>query len=547
MNNPNRTMLVTCAFPYANGDIHLGHLLEHIQADIWVRYLRMKGHSVVFICSDDTHGTAIMLKAKSMNMNPEKLISSMKDRHQDDLFKFSIIYDNYSSTHQKENKNLCNKIYYLLKKKKFIIEKNISQLYDISCDMFLSDRFVKGTCPKCKASSQYGDNCDSCGAVYNAIELLNPISEISHTTPCIRLSKHLFFKLSYFSPFLKNWIVSGSLQLPVSNQLKEWLSLGLRSWNISRDYPYFGFKIPGYIDKFFYVWMDASIGYMSCFKELCDIKKEINFNDFWSIDSKYELYHFIGKDITYFHGLFWPAILEACGYRKPTKIFAHGYVTFQGLKLSKSKGFMISGRKWLSCFDSDSLRYYFSSKLSNNIEDLEMNLYDYANKINSDIVNNIVNLASRSASFLKKYFFNTLSNVLVNSSLYQQFTREAILIEDLFEERKFSRIIQKIRFLSDLANKYISQKKPWILIKNHLFKDKVHNICSFGIHLFRVLMIFLKPIMPVLAEKTELFLNKPLLWSEIDQPLLSHKINNFSILYHRIERSKVDYFLKKYK
>ncbi|VFP80997.1 Methionine--tRNA ligase [Buchnera aphidicola (Cinara kochiana kochiana)] len=537
--------LVTCAFPYANGEIHLGHLLEQIQADIWVRYLRLKGYSVIFLCADDAHGTAVMLKAKKMKISPNQLIHCMQKQHKNIFLKFSVFHDHYSSTHSKINKNLCSKIFNIILKKNFLKEKQIAQLYDIKLNMFLSDRFVKGTCPHCKSDNQYGDNCDVCGATYNATELLNVISQLSNSSPEIKFSNHIFFRLSIFSNFLKKWINSGVLQKSVLNKINEWVNSSLHSWNISRDHPYFGFKIPGYSDKFFYVWLDAPIGYISCFKELCNLRQDINFDEFWSLNSKHKLYHFIGKDIIYFHALFWPSILEGCNYRKPTKIFAHGYLTFKGIKLSKSKGSMISASQWLSHFDSDSLRYYFASKLSNTIEDIDMNLYDYAYKINADIVNNIINLASRNASFLEKYFDNILSNQFIESVLYKKFIDASVEIEDFFKDRKFSLVVQKIRNLADIANKYISQKQPWILIKNISNKNKVHNICSVGINLFKILMIFLKPIMPVLVSNAELFLNTSLMWKDISIPLLNHKINHFSCLYQRISFNDIDKFLEK--
>ncbi|VFP78058.1 Methionine--tRNA ligase [Buchnera aphidicola (Cinara cuneomaculata)] len=545
MKNSMYKSLVTCAFPYANGEIHLGHLLEQIQADIWVRYFRLKNRSVFFICADDAHGTAIMLKAKQMKISPDQLINSMHKQHKNIFLKFSVIHDHYSSTHSPVNKKLCNKIFNIILKKKFLKEKKIAQLYDIKLNMFLSDRLVKGVCPQCNSDDQYGDNCDVCGAIYDATELLQVTSELSNSSPQIKFSNHLFFKLSFFLNFLKKWVNSGVLQTSVFNKINEWLTSNLRSWNISRDQPYFGFKIPGYSSKFFYVWFDAPIGYLSCFKELCDIKKDINFDEFWSINSKNRLYQFIGKDIIYFHALFWPAILEGCGYRKPTKIFTHGYLTCNGLKLSKSKGAIILARQWLSCFDSDSLRYYFASKLSNTIEDIDINLYDYAYKINADIVNNIINLASRNASFLEKYFNNILSNQLIKSGIYKKFISTAVEIESFFEDRKFSLVIQKIRYLSDLANKYISKRKPWILIKNASNKNQVHNICSLGINLFKILIIFLKPIMPELVTNIELFLNTSLMWKHISTPLLNHKINRFSYLYKRIDIKDIDFFLKK--
>ncbi|VFP83550.1 methionine--tRNA ligase [Buchnera aphidicola] len=537
--------LVTCAFPYANGEIHLGHLLEQVQADIWVRYFRLKGRSVLFLCADDAHGTAVMLKAKKMNINSNQLIDYMQKQHKNIFLQFSIHHDHYSSTHSKTNKKLCNKIFNIILKKNFLKEKKIAQLYDTKLNMFLSDRFVKGTCPQCKSDNQYGDNCDFCGAIYDATELLNITSELSNSSPTIKFSNHIFFKLSIFSNFLKKWVNSGVLQTSVLNKINEWLTSNLHSWNISRDQPYFGFKIPGYTDKFFYVWLDAPIGYISCFKELCDLRKDIDFDEFWSKDSKNNLYHFIGKDIIYFHALFWPSILEGCSYRKPTKIFAHGYLTFKGIKLSKSKGSMISASQWLSSFDSDSLRYYFASKLSNTIEDIDMNLYDYAYKINADIVNNIVNLASRNASFLEKYFDNTLSGHLIETVFYKKFVNESIEVEVFFEDRKFSLVVQKIRNLADIANKYISDKQPWILIKNISNKNKVHNICSVGINLFKILMILLKPIMPVLVSNAELFLNTSLMWKHISMPLLNHKINHFSCLYKRINISNIDTFIGK--
>ncbi|WP_075434219.1 methionine--tRNA ligase [Buchnera aphidicola] len=545
MKNSTDTMLVTCAFPYANGDIHLGHLLEHIQADIWIRYYRMKGRSVIFICSDDAHGTAIMLQAKKMKINPERLIENVYQRHRSSFLKFSIFHDHYSSTHSKTNEKTCKKIFNILKRKDLIQEKVITQLYDVKLNIFLSDRFVRGTCPTCRAKRQYGDNCEICGAIYDATELLNPVSELSNSSPQIKSSKHLFFKLSYFSEFLKRWVNSGTVQASVANHLNRWLAMGLRSWNISRDKPYFGFLIPGYVDKFFYVWMDAPIGYISSFKELCNEDDKINFCNFWSRQSKHELYHFIGKDIVYFHSLFWPAILEGCDYRKPTKIFAHGYLKFNGSKLSKSKGTIISVDQWLSYFDSDSLRYYLASKLSDTIEDIEINVYDYAYKINSDIVNNIINLASRSASFLKKHFFNILSDCIIEKSIYKNFVDKSIEIDISFQERKFSLVVKAIRNLSDIANKYINTTKPWILIKQKSSRNYVHGICSLGINLFRILMIFLKPIMPNLVRKSELFLNTPLQWTQINKPLLNHKINDFSCLYERIKISYVDEFMRK--
>lgn len=546
MKNTITKMLVTCAFPYANGNLHLGHMLEQIQADIWVRYHRMKNFEVTFICADDAHGTAIMLHAKKININTNELISIMKKKHQNILSRFSIIHDHYSCTNSKQNKNLCEKIYFSIKQKDLIVEKNISQLYDPSIKMFLSDRLVKGTCPFCFVENQYGDHCDSCGSTYDAIQLLNPTSTLSNSQLIIKNSIHFFFKLSKFSSFLKNWIYSGSLQLPVLNKAKEWVLTGLRDWDISRDAPYFGFRIPGFLNKYFYVWWDAPIGYISCIKELSEKNKKISFEDFWKKDSDIFLYHFIGKDIIYFHSLFWPAVLESIEFRKPTKIFAHGYLTINGGKLSKSKGKMISAEDWLTFFDSDSLRYYFASKLSDTIDDIEIDLMDYLFKINSDLVNNVINLASRNASFLKRYFSNILSNRLIEPLLYQIYYDAIPEIEDFFEKRRFQEVIKKIIYLSDVANQYISKIQPWLSINDIKLKENVHDVCSTGINFFKILMTFLKPIIPKIAKKSEIFLNTSFLWSDIKKPLRNHKINNFDKLYLRVQESDISIFSKKF-
>lgn len=544
MNNTIKKILVTCAFPYANGKLHLGHLLEQVQADIWVRYHRLRNRQVTFICADDAHGTAIFLHAKKLNMHPNELIFIMKKQHQKILSQFSISHDYYSTTDSLSNKYLCFDIYRILKEKNLIAEKIIPQLYDTSLQMFLSDRLVKGTCPVCLIRNQFGDHCESCGATYNGVQLIKPKSILSNSPPVIQKSMHLFFKLSKFSKFLKKWIFSGALQTPVLNKVKEWLITGLQDWNISRDQPYFGFKIPGVLKKYFYVWWDAPIGYISCIQELSLISSNFSVEQFWKKDSKVLLYHFIGKDIIYFHSLFWPAILEGIEYRKPTQIFAHGYLTINGSKLSKSKGIMISADHWLKYFDSDSLRYYFASKLSDSIDDIEMNLNDYFFKINSDIVNNIVNLASRNASFLKKYFSNKLSKVIIEPKLYQLYYDAMQEIEYFFENRNFQKIIKKIIYLSDIANQYISKEKPWLLIQNIKSRNYVHDICSMGINFFRILMIALKPVIPKITKKAEIFLNISLSWDDIQKPLLNHKINNFYSLYSRIQSKEIINFLK---
>lgn len=543
--NIKKKMLVTCAFPYANGKLHLGHLLENIQADIWVRFHRMINNTVFFICSDDAHGTATMLTAQKMNILPEDLINIIQEKHKKTFLKFSIVHDYYSSTHSLENKNFCYKIFKKMLKKKLIKVKEIFQLYDIQKKMFLSDRFVKGLCPICKISNQYGDHCEKCGSIYDATDLINPISIFSNTCPVIKKSIHLFFKLSFFSKFLKNWVATSINQSAILNKTKEWFNVGLKDWDISRDSPYFGFLIPKFKNKFFYVWLDAPIGYMSCFKELCNLKKELDFNEFWKDSKTVDLFHFIGKDIVYFHTLFWPAILKSCNYRQPTKIFVHGYLTINSQKLSKSKNIIVSPDDWLSFFDSDSLRYYFASKLSDKVNDIEINLEDFRYKINSDIVNNLVNIASRSATFLNKKFSNILSSSLIEKKFYFLLVNSAKDIELAYRNRQFHLVIKKVIFLSDLLNRYITKKKPWILIKNPKFLDLVHQICSFCINGFRILITFLKPIVPVLSKKTEKFLKITLSWDNFSMPLLNHKINNFQDLYTRISKEDILKFKNK--
>ncbi|CAL4042153.1 Methionine--tRNA ligase [Buchnera aphidicola (Phyllaphis fagi)] len=535
-----KKILVTCALPYANGSMHIGHMLEHIQADIWVRYQKMIGNEVWFICADDAHGTAIMMKSREMSISPEKLIYSIFKEHKFDLKSFNILYDHYSSTHNYENKYFVKKIYYTLKVNQLIKEKIIFQLYDTKEKIFLPDRFVTGSCPICYSSDQYGDNCETCGAIYKAIELINPISNISYTQPIVCSSLHLFFDLNMFKKKLNTWINSGVLQKPVFNKTQEWFNIGLKKWNISRDTPYFGFKIPDMPEKYFYVWLDAPVCYISTFKELCNKNKYLNFYEFWNIDSQVKLYHFIGKDIIYFHTLFWPAILESINFRKPTRIFVHGHVTLNGKKLSKSRGSLISVKKWIKYLDSDSLRYYYASKLSSKIEDIEINLEEFTNRINSDIVNKIVNLASRSASFLNNYFSNILSFELDNKKLYHTFIHATQLISYFFRKREFHLAIRKIIELSNIANQYINDQKPWTIsiTKNYI---KLHNICSMGINLFRIIMICMKPIVPDLAKRTELFLMTRLSWNNINKPLLNHNINLFYPLYKRIDLN----FIKK--
>lgn len=539
-----KKFLVTCALPYANGSIHLGHMLEHIQADIWVRYQRMRGNKVYFICADDAHGTPIMLKSQQLGITPEQMISVMKQEHEADLSDFNISYDNYYSTHGEENRRLVELIYRRLRENGFIKKLTVSQLYDPEKEMFLPDRFVKGTCPKCKYPDQYGDNCEICGATYRPTELIEPKSVVTGATPEIRDSEHFFFNLPLFSEMLKTWTRSGVLQEQVANKMQEWFESGLQQWDISRDAPYFGFEIPDALGKFFYVWLDAPIGYMGSFKNLCDKRGDIDFDEFWKVDSTTELCHFIGKDIIYFHSLFWPALLEGSQFRKPTNLFVHGYITVNGMKMSKSRGTFIKASTWLQYLDSDSLRYYYAAKLSPRIDDIDLNLKDFVQRVNTDIVNKVVNLASRTSGFLTKRFDGKLAHKLADPAFYQNFVEISEKIGDDWNNREFSRAIREIMMRADIANRYIDEQAPWIVAKEEGRDVDLQAICSMGINLFRALMTWLKPVLPSLSYDAEVFLQSELRWNVIMQPLLDHTVTPFKSLYSRIEIEKVDAVIK---
>ncbi|WP_404461016.1 methionine--tRNA ligase [Providencia rettgeri] len=540
MSQVANKLLVTCALPYANGSIHLGHILEHIQADIWVRYQRMRGKEVHFICADDAHGTPIMLKAQQLGVTPEAMIAEVSQEHQNDFAGFSISYDNYHSTHSEENKALSELIYGKLKNNGFIKNRTISQLFDPEKGMFLPDRFVKGTCPKCKAEDQYGDNCEVCSATYSPTELINPRSVISGATPVMRDSEHFFFDLPAFSDMLQAWTRSGALQEQVANKMQEWFESGLQQWDITRDAPYFGFEIPDAPGKYFYVWLDAPIGYMGSFKNLCDKRGDLSFDEFWNKDSKTDLYHFIGKDIVYFHSLFWPAMLEGSQFRKPTNLFVHGYVTVNGAKMSKSRGTFITARSYLDHLDADCLRYYYAAKLSSRIDDIDLNLEDFVQRVNSDIVNKVVNLASRNAGFIAKRFDGKLSANLAEPELYQQFVDAAKVIGEDYSNREYNKAIREIMALADIANRYVDEKAPWVVAKQEGKDQELQDICSMGINLFRILMTYLKPVLPGLTKRAEAFLNTELSWDAINTPLLGHSVAPFKALFNRIEMTKVD-------
>ncbi|WP_305829761.1 methionine--tRNA ligase [Photobacterium leiognathi] len=536
--NP-RKILVTCALPYANGSIHLGHMLEHVQADIWVRYQRLRGNEVHFICADDAHGTPIMLKAQQMGMEPEQMIAEVSKEHQADFAGFDIDFSNYHSTHSPENRELASFVYTQLKEKGFITSRTISQLFDPEKEMFLPDRFVKGTCPKCKAEDQYGDNCDNCGETYSPTDLINPKSAVSGATPVMKDSEHFFFDLPQFESMLKEWTKSGALQDETANKMQEWFESGLQQWDISRDAPYFGFEIPGETGKYFYVWLDAPIGYMGSFKNLCDKRGDLNFDEYWNKDSSTELYHFIGKDIVYFHSLFWPAMLDGAGFRKPNNVFVHGYVTVNGAKMSKSKGTFIKAGTYLKHLDPECLRYYYAAKLNSRIDDLDLNLEDFTQRVNSDVVNKIVNLASRNAGFIAKRFDGKLSDSFVEPELYAEFVAAADRIGELYESREYGRAIREITALADKANQYVDEKAPRVVAKQEGKDQELQEICTVGINLFRVLMAYLKPVMPKLAERSEAFLNETLTWESIAKPLTAHEVTKFKALFNRIDPAHV--------
>ena len=540
MSQTVKKMLVTCALPYANGSIHLGHILEHIQADVWVRYQRMRRNQVHFVCADDAHGTPIMIKAQQLGIQPEEMIAAMSLEHQKDFAGFNISFDNYYSTHSPECQGLSNLIYTRLKENGFIKNRTISQLFDPEKAMFLPDRFVKGTCPKCKSPDQYGDNCEVCGATYSPTELIDPRSVISGATPVLKETEHFFFDLPAFQDMLQAWTRSGSLQEQTANKMQEWFDAGLQQWDITRDAPYFGFEIPDAPGKYFYVWLDAPIGYMASFKNLCERRPELNFDEFWQKESTTELYHFIGKDIVYFHSLFWPAMLEGSGFRKPTNVFVHGYVTVNGAKMSKSRGTFIQANTYLKHFDADCLRYYYSAKLSGRIDDIDLNLEDFVQRVNSDVVNKVVNLASRNAGFISKRFNGKLADILADPELYATFVNAAKIIAEHYNNRESGKAIREIMALADLANRYVDEKAPWVVAKQEGQDAELQAICSMGINLFRVLMTYLKPVLPTLTERVEAFLGLTLEWDAIEQPLLSHTINPFKALFNRIEMKTVE-------
>jgi len=543
-NTSAREILVTSALPYANGSIHLGHMLEYIQTDIWVRYQRLVGNRCHYVCADDAHGTAIMLRAEVEGITPEQLIAKVQEEHEADFAGFKVSFDNYYSTHSPENQHFAEYIFNACDKKGHIARRTITQAFDPEKQLFLADRFIKGTCPKCKTEDQYGDNCEACGATYSPNDLINPKSAISGAAPIQKDSVHLFFKLPDFQDMLSEWTRGGSLQTEIANKLAEWLDSGLQEWDISRDAPYFGFQIPGEDDKYFYVWLDAPIGYMASFKNLCDKRDDLDFDHYFKKDSSTELYHFIGKDIINFHGLFWPAMLHCADFRTPTAVYAHGFLTVNGKKMSKSRGTFIKAGTYLRHLQPEYLRYYFAAKLHNRVEDLDLNLEDFVQRVNSDLVGKVVNIASRSAGFITKKHDGMLSSSITEPELIAQFTKAKAEIAQYYENREFGKAVKAIMALADVANQYIADKEPWALAKQEGTEQAVQDICSTGLNMFRMLMIYLQPIVPDMAAAAGAFLNDEISWTGLDAPLIGHQINKFKPLMTRIEGTTIETMLE---
>jgi len=540
-----RDILVTSALPYANGPIHIGHLVEYIQTDIWARFQKMRGHRCYYVCADDAHGTPIMLRARRDRLDPEELIARVAEEHRADFADFRIGFDNYHSTHSPENRHYAGLVYARNRDRGYITNRTITQAYDPVEGIFLPDRFIKGECPKCGAPDQYGDNCEACGASYSPSELRNPRSAVSGATPEERASEHYFFRLGDFEVMLKQWTRGGSLQKEVANKLDEWFESGLREWDISRDVPYFGFEIPDHPGKFFYVWLDAPIGYMASFQNLCDRTDDLAFDDFWGPDANAEVYHFIGKDIIYFHTLFWPAMLHGAGFRTPTAIFAHGFLTVDGQKMSKSRGTFIKARTYLDHLDPEYLRYYFAAKLGPGVEDIDLNLEDFTLRVNTDLVGKVVNIASRCAGFIHKRCGGRLSGQSAEPELFAGFVRAGASIAKAYEHRELGRAVREIMALADRANRYIDERAPWVVAKQPDRTQELQAICSLGLNLFRVLIGYLRPILPVTAQAAEDFLQiPPLTWDALSEPLTDHEIAKFKPLMTRVEPKQIQAMLE---
>ncbi|WP_019025207.1 MULTISPECIES: methionine--tRNA ligase [unclassified Thioalkalivibrio] len=543
MTDTPRKILVTSALPYANGPIHLGHLVEYIQTDIWVRFQRARGHEVIYVCADDAHGTPIMLKARAEGIEPEELITRVRQEHEADFSEFLVDFDHYHSTHSDENRELAAHIYTALRDAGHIETRTIDQAYDPEAGMFLPDRFIKGTCPNCGAEEQYGDSCEACGATYSPLDLKDPVSAITGARPESRQSEHYFFKLGDFEAFLREWTGSGRLQDAIRNKLDEWFDAGLTDWDISRDAPYFGFEIPDAPGKYFYVWLDAPIGYMASFRAYAE-KQGLNFDAWWGADSDAELYHFIGKDIAYFHTLFWPAMLHGAGFRTPSAVFCHGFLTVNGQKMSKSRGTFIRARDYLDHLNPESLRYYLAAKLGAGVDDLDLNLDDFVQRVNSDLVGKLVNIASRCAGFITKRSNGELAAELPRPDLHEAFVAEGDAIAAAFENREYAQAIRRIMALADQANQYIDEAQPWVLAKQEGREAEVQAISTQGLDLFRILIVYLAPVLPRLAADAAAFLRLDSLAWDTREPLVGRSIEKFKPLMTRIEGETADKLLE---
>jgi len=541
MSESPRKILVSSALPYANGFIHMGHLVEYIQSDIWARFQKLRGHTCTYVCAADAHGTPIMIKAREEGISPEALVTRVAREQHDDLRAFDVAFDNFHTTHSDENEELVCRMYKSLRDADLIYTKTIEQAFDETEKMFLPDRFVRGTCPRCKSEDQYGDACEVCGATYSPNDLIDPISVLSDTTPVWKESEHYFFKLSEFGDKLRAWIKSAELHQNITSKLEEWFEAGLQDWDISRDAPYFGFLIPGTEDKYFYVWLDAPVGYAASFLHLCGERDDLDFDEYWMPGHDTELYHFIGKDIVYFHTLFWPAVLQGAGFRQPDSVFAHGFLTVNGKKMSKSRGTFISARTYLANLNPNYLRYYYAAKLGPGMDDIDLNLDDFVARVNSDLVGKLVNIASRCAGFISKRFDGALGAELDDADLFGSFSDASEQIAAHYEAREYSKAMRIVMSLADQANRYIEQKKPWVMIRDAAHADDVQAVCTQGLNLFRSLMIYLAPVIPSLSDDArELFQEERWTWTDATSPLLQHRISKFKPLITRVEKAQVD-------
>jgi methionyl-tRNA synthetase len=538
-----RTILVTSALPYANNSLHLGHMLGYVQTDIWVRFQRLRGHRCIYVCASDAHGTPTMLRAEQEGTTPEALVERVTAEHRRDFATYRVSVDNYLTTHSPENEELTTELYRRLAAGGLVTRRTIKQAYDVERQMFLPDRYVKGTCPNCGAAEQYGDSCENCGATYSPLELKDAVSTVSGTRPTVRESEHLFLKLGAFEAELRRWVPQ-HVDAVLARKLDEWFKAGLKDWDISRDAPYFGFRIPGERDKYFYVWFDAPIGYMASFLNLCR-REGIDFDEFWGEASPHELYHFIGKDIPYFHALFWPAMLSGAHYRTPSGLFVHGHVMVDGQKISKRRGNFITAGAFASKLDPDYLRYYYAAKLGSTTDDIDLNLGDFVTKVNSDLVGKLVNIASRCAGFIEKLNDGRLAEELPDPKLYDEFAAAADDLAADFEAREYSRAVRRIMALADRANQYIDERKPWILAKNAGAEAEVVGVCTLGLNLFRALIVYLKPIVPALAARAEVLLaGGELNWHDVAKPVLGVRIAKFEPLLTRVESATVQTLTK---